>query len=853
MPQNKRTLKGVLGGLVGLVALSAVAGVLVTATVTPAIAMTGLAGSQALTLFEDIPNDLDVTAPMEPTTIWATRSNGKNVKLASFYDQNRIPVTYDQVAPALYDAILSSEDKSYYEHGGVNIAATASALVDYARGASSRGASTISQQYVKNVLVQRCEQNVDTNSETYTEDLEQCWLDATNASGVDGMERKLQELRYAIQIEKEYSKNDILLGYLNLANFGGTTYGIEAAAQYYFGVSAAKLNLNQAATLAGMVQNPNRFRIDRPNGSYTDSSTGELVNSAEDGYAKTLVRRNYVLNRMLEDGKITQEQYDTVYAQPITPKIVPAKQGCVTAGRNAYFCQYVKSVIETDPAFGATPEERALTLKRGGLDIYTTLDTIVQATAVESMKSNVPASKSGINLGAAGVSVEASTGRILSMVQNTNFSESSEKKAGSTALVYASDLQHGGSRGFNVGSTYKLFTLLQWLEEGHSVNEVLNGVSRVFSPVTICGNTQTNTVKIGNSGGNGGYTGTVMRFTSASLNSGFLAMAQQMDICDINKMADRLGVTLGTGEKVTGTNYFNDVIGSKAISPLAMAGAYATVANKGVYCTPKAIDRIVNQEGEELPLPQSSCEQAISPEVAATAAYALRGVMNGGTGGAANPYDGTPVIGKTGTHEATQTMMIESSTKVTTAIWVGNASGNASLRAHGVNYLRFYLAKDIQRAANAKYGGDAFPAPDSNLTRQVYTDLPSVIGMTVEEATRTLQDAGFGVTVGGAVDSTEAKGLVGAQSPGAGRVAGGTTVTIQPSTGKAPAVDVPQVVGMSFGQGSQQITGAGFLVASDGCENGDAQITGQSPGKAAPGATITLTCAQEGDGGGNGH
>ncbi len=845
MPQNKRTLKGVLGGLVGLVALSAVAGVLVTATVTPAIAMTGLAGSQALTLFEDIPNDLDVTAPMEPTTIWATKSDGTAVKLASFYDQNRVPVSYDEVAPVLYDAILSSEDKSYYEHGGVNIAATASALLDYAKGTSSRGASTISQQYVKNVLVQRCEQQVDTASETYSEDLEACWTSATNAKGVDGIERKLQELRYAVQIEKEYSKNDILVGYLNLANFGGTTYGIEAAAQRYFGVSAANLNLNQAATLAGMVQNPNRFRIDKPNGSYTNSA-GELVNSAADGYSATLLRRNYVLERLLIDGKITQEQYDTTYAEPITPNIVEAKQGCVEAGKSAYYCQYVKTIIETDPAFGDTAEERALTLKRGGLDIYTSLDLDLQQTAVDTMSSTVAASMDGIKVGAAGVSLEVGTGRVLSMVQNTNFDETGNGGAGTSAQVYAADKAHGDSNGFNVGSTYKLFTLLAWLEAGHSVNEVLNGTSQTFSPFTICGDTVPNYTKIGNAGGGSGLVGTVMQFTAKSTNTGYLAMAQQLDICDINKMAERLGVTLGSGVSVTDTNFPGDVIGSKNIAPISMAAAYATVANKGIYCTPKAIDKILNQDGEELPLPDSSCTQEISPEVAATAAYALAGVMNG-TGSAADTNDGTPLIGKTGTHEATQTMMIESSTKVTTAIWVGNVSGTASLRAHGLNTKRFTLAKAIQRKANSIYGGDSFPSPDKNLTRRVLTELPSVIGMTVEEATSKLEKAGFNVTVGGAVDSDQAAGLVGAQSPGAGQVAGGTTVTIQPSTGTSPAIEVPNVVGSKFGQGSQQITNAGFLVASDRCENGDDEITAQSRTSATPGATITLACAGDDD------
>src|SRR5690606_28453337 len=302
MPQKNRTVKGVLGGLLGLVGLSAVAGVLATAAVTPAIAIAGVSGSQALSIFENLPDSLTPGTPMEPTVFYGTGENGKPFELAKFYDQNRVPVTFDQVSPLLFDAVLSSEDKNFYEHGGVNLGATVKAVVDNVRGTSSRGASTISQQFVKNVLIQQCEQDVSPSDEDYSAKLSKCWTDATNATGADGVERKLQEMRYAIQIEKDFSKNDILLGYLNVANFGGQTYGIEAAANYYFGATAKNLTLDQAATLAGMVQNPNRFRFDRPGGSWTDS-TQTARNSKDDGYADTKLRRNYVLDRMLKDGK----------------------------------------------------------------------------------------------------------------------------------------------------------------------------------------------------------------------------------------------------------------------------------------------------------------------------------------------------------------------------------------------------------------------------------------------------------------------------------------------------------------------------------------------------------------------
>lgn len=865
MPQTKRTLSGVLGGLLGLVGLSAVAGVLVTAAVTPAIAVAGVTGSQALTIFDNLPNSLTPNPPMEPTEFYGTGEDGKPFLLAKFFDQNRVPVTFEQVSPLLYDAILSSEDKNFYEHGGVNLLQTMKAAVENFTGSSSRGASTITQQYVKNALIQECEQGVSPNDEDYDVKIQQCFEGAAQSKGAEGIERKLQEMRYAVQIEKDYSKNEILLGYLNVSNFGGTTYGIEAAANRYFGTSAAKVTLVQAATLAGMVQEPNLLRIDRPEeGTWTDKD-GVAHNTAADGYATTKDRRDYVLGQMLKNGQITKEQHDAAVEAPIEPNLTQTTQGCGAAGTNAYFCQYVKSVVETDEAFGATPEERLENMRRGGMKIYTSLDMRVQGPAVQSLRDRVPPSMPGILVGGAGVSIEASTGRILSIAQNTDFSESANASLanGQSSQVFAADKKHNGSsNGFETGSTWKLFTLLQWLEEGHSVNEVLDGRYPVVGQFSQCGGTYTltrdNSSK--NFGNGSGSVSSVRRFTAASLNSGFLAMAKQLDLCDINKMAKRLGVHYGNMGDVTTdgeapNDPFGTVLGSKSVAPIQMAGAYATVANRGIFCEPRVIDKIIGQDGEEIPVPKTSCTQVITPEVAATAAYALRGVMEGGTGTGANPYDGIPVIGKTGTAETSHTMLVESSTKVTTAVWVGNADGRKDLRdfwANGtrLNDIRYPLARDIQRAANAVYGGDRFPEPDSNLTRRVMKDLPDVVGKTIDEATRILDSAGFSVQVGDAVDSPLPKGTVAEQNPGAGRVAGGATITLRASSGTSPDAGktVPTVTKMKYNQAKAALEGAGFGVSGEGCKNGST-VTGQDPAAdaAAPaGTVVTLTCAGDG-------
>ncbi|MFE5407510.1 transglycosylase domain-containing protein [Microbacterium sp. NPDC056569] len=610
MPESRR--RASLGGLAGLLGLSALAGVLVAATVTPAVALTGAAASQAITLFDSLPATLEIDQLMVPSNFYATDpETGEAVLMAQFLEQDRTPVTHDQISPVMYDAILSSEDPRYYDHGGVDIIGTTRAVLSNLEGGGeTQGGSTISQQYVKNVLVQQCEATAKTQEAKYD-----CWAEATTSAGTAGIERKLQEMRYAVALEQTYSKDEILLGYLNIANFGGTTYGVEAAARYYFGTTAANLTLGQAATLAGMVQNPNSYRIDRPAGSITTSDgtalnkapdgsvddaqgaqlsaldtlladgsiTQEQHLAAADGYTATKGRQLYVLSRMLDDGKITRDQYVAAAIEPITPTVTPTVTGCAAAGGAAYFCEYVKDVILDDAAFGETATDRWQTLQRGGLNVYTTLDSRVQSAAEEAMTRYAPSSadmpeSSGYSTGRFGsttVSMEASTGRILAIAQNTTYSEDAavDDDPEYSSLVFAGDLAIGGSTGFSAGSTFKLFTLLDWLEQGHSVNETLDGRLRVFDHLAnSCDGDWDNTSNtlVNNFGKAAGRVGTPLQFTASSLNTGYFAMAEKLDLCNIQDVAARLGVTQTDGTPISMQD-LGSIIGTAAVSPIAMA------------------------------------------------------------------------------------------------------------------------------------------------------------------------------------------------------------------------------------------------------------------------------------------
>lgn len=704
--------------LIGFVALSAVAGILAAAAVTPAVALTGSAADSTISVFDGLPEYVKVEPLAQASTMYATY-NGQQVPIATFYSQNRIEVGWDAISQNLKDAAIATEDPRFYEHGGVDVTGTLRGAVLTALHKSVQGGSSITQQYVKNILVQRCEnkQPDPTASDAVQKKqyaaYQACYDDATKVDPV----RKLKEMRYAIGLEKEYSKNDILQSYLNIALFGGRVYGVQSASEYYFGVSAKDISLAQAATLVAILNNPDNLRIDQP-----DSKD----NGAANGYAQTLARRNYVLDRMLVNGKITKEEHDAAVATKVEPKITAMQNGCMTAQQYnaAFFCDYVERTIEQDPTFGKTDDERSSFLTRGGLKIYTTLNLDLQHQAQEAVSSYIPPTSPSLDLGSSNVSVEVGTGRVVTMVQNRPYDNTAAPAPGTTAVNYNTDYKDGGSEGFQTGSSYKAFDLLEWLKEGHSLYETVNGSQHLFPQTAFHESDPCNDIggapwPVANDEGESVSATTVMNATAASINSIFAMMATKMDLCGIKERAQDLLVH-GADEQ---TNPFranpSSVLGTNYISPITMATAYAGIANNGKACSPVAIDRIVNADGTEHAVPKTQCSTTpIDPGVAAAAIYALQGVLRGGgTAASANPGDGVPIFGKTGTTDnSVENWLVTSTTKIAQATWVGNISGGVALRSQsfqgiGGGNVKFSIVKRIQAALDAAYGGSAFPAP----------------------------------------------------------------------------------------------------------------------------------------------
>jgi membrane peptidoglycan carboxypeptidase len=734
-PRNKRsrdfmetrTPAGVIGGFVGLVAASASAAMLLTVAVTPALATVGLATSSTVSMFENLPGYLEIGELSEKSNIYATRSDGSIALLASFYDQNRIEVGWDQINQYVKDAAVAGEDPRFYEHGGIDLQGTVRAAVTTATGHQTQGGSSIAQQYVKNVRVQECERDAGTTALAGLSDdektaltgderaalIEQAKLDCYDTATETTIDRKLKEMRLAIGVEKRYSKSEILLGYLNIAGFGGTVYGIEAAANYYYSTTAAKLTLAQAASLMAIVNNPAKFRLDQPDNA---------ENGAANGYAANTDRRDYILRNMRDDRKVTQAEYDEAIATPVQPAITEPSTGCQTAGGSAYFCDYVKNILQTDPIFGEDEESRMLNFRRGGYQIYTTLDLDLQNSAENAIAANVPQTYPGWDVGAVISSVQVGTGRVLAMAQNRTYSQDPEVLNSGpqfTSINYNTDFEYGGSRGFQPGSSYKVFTLAEWLKEGHGLSE------RVDSrPKSNWGTFQDSCLGPQNYDSEGwapkndaneaGGNYSALESTIGSINTGYIGMAKRLDLCGIRKTAEAFGVHRADGGPLVQSA--SAVIGINEVAPLSMAVAFAGIANNGVTCTPIAIDRIVGRDGQEIPPPKSDCSESVSPEVAAAMHTAMEQVMTRGTAVASNSavVPSVPLIGKTGTTDgAKDTWMVGASTKVATVAAVVSVNGEANQR--GIFFdsgqaatARHRMWPAVMSVAAAKYGGDAF-------------------------------------------------------------------------------------------------------------------------------------------------
>ncbi len=612
-------------------------------------------------LFEELPSDFNVQQPSQISTLLAADGS----EIAQFYAENRIVVPLSEISVNMQNAIVAVEDQRFYQHQGVDPTGMVRALVSNNSGGSRQGASTLTQQYVRNTLIETGLKNDD----------HKIIKDATEST----VARKLREMKFALSLEQKYSKQQILEGYLNIAAFSPSTYGVEASSLHYFNKHAKDLTVAEAALLAGTTNAPS---------AYDPESQPELAKN----------RRDWVLSKMLEEKFITQEQYDEAVSSEIQLDVQEAPAGCGAAGNYAYFCTYVVNEILGSENFGPDVASRRQLLTRGGLKITTTLDRARQNAADGIIQANTPIGDSdGAN--STIVSVEPGTGRIQALAQNTNYEDSQ--------LVFAADAKHGGVElpdgnvGFQPGSTFKALILAEWLKTGHTAGQTVNASApRTYPPNTFnipcapelaAGSWTVNNVAGTNAGNM-----SVRDATKQSINVGFTEMLRQLDVCDVTQFAASIGVSKADGSQLDPDPSL--ALGAKPVPPLSMANAYATFASGGKYCKPVAIDSILDASGTSMAVPSADCTQAMDQNVADQTAITLQATSEPG-GTAKDAGIGRAIAGKTGTtDEAENAWFVGFTPQLSTAVWIGDAKeSNKSLagRTIGGKYFGRMYGSDL--------------------------------------------------------------------------------------------------------------------------------------------------------------
>jgi membrane peptidoglycan carboxypeptidase len=740
-----------------MVLVSAVCGVLVAGLLLPLASLVGLTTRNVAHGFESLPLELNTEPTPQRTTVLDRKGN----VLAYFYRQNRQDVPLDKVSPIMQKAIIAIEDSRYYEHGAIDVRGTIRAFVSNAAANATQGGSSITQQLVKQILVTQAKNK------------------AERAAAVETTyARKIRELQYALAYEREYSKEQILESYLNIAYFGDGAYGIQEAAQHYFSVDADKLDLRQSALIAGLVKNPSQYDPTR----FPDEA---------------LDRRNTVLARMADLGIIKQKRAKRLLGSSLGLELNPRPNGCVST-KAPFFCLYVQNYLLQEKALGDTPEERQRTLNEGGLTITTTLDLKAQRATDDAIAATVD--KDDLAIGSIAM-VEPGSGEVRAIGQSRPMGTDRDK--GQTYLNYAVPKEYGNANGFQPGSTMKLFVVAAALEMGLPLDTSFDTTSPYQLPSGTdyedCdGNYWSGNHPVNNSTGDGYddmYTG-----TQRSVNVYFMKLEQLTDMCRPATLARKMGLNIREDQEVP-----TFALGVSDASPIHMASAYASFAARGIFCEPHPVTSVVDQDGETLVTYTGDCERLLRVATADAINDILRGVQEEGFG--VGNQLGVPSAAKTGTSQDEQSVWYVGYTP-TLAAAATVAGVTADGKPDTLDYKTIggrYITPDV--ASGSGFAGPMwalamravphltpyrdFVAPNTDQLGDAVVTVPATGGMSIGDAQATLEAVGFDTVVGGYVDSEYAAGTVAYTSPGADAEGyEGQVVTIYPSTGYvAPSDD----------------------------------------------------------------
>ena len=527
--------------------------------------------------------------------------NKGNVIYTTLSVERRVPVTFDKIPKHVQQAFIAIEDNRFYEHSGIDYRGTARALVSTLSGQEVQGGSTITQQLAKNAFL--------TQERTIV--------------------RKIKEAFIAKELEHKYTKDEILTMYLNQIYFGQGAYGIESASMYYFGKHVQDLSIAEAATLAAIPKSPNYFNpFENPQASKE--------------------RKELVIDQMYKYGMIDQATANAAKAQKL---ILRTSNAGSSDPRSYFFDMIIQKVIS---------EVGADALYKGGLKIYTTLDTDMQLAAERALRylpelynDNNKLTQPQVAL----VAVDPNNGQVKAMIGGRG-----QDKFNRATLAARQP-----------GSAFKPFVYLTAMENGFTPASVIEDKEEEFWPGW---KPQNSDLK---------WHGKVSLRTALkrSLNVPTIKLAREVGVNKIITNAERMGITtLVDSGKYNDTNLAMALGGlSKGVSPIEMASAYGVLATNGVYCRPYALIKIVDREGKVLFEQKSSSKQVVDAKAAYLTTNMLEDVLVSGTAGGMGI--GRPAAGKTGTTDTNiDAWFVGYTPNLSTAVWVGD-DNNQSIHMYG--------------------------------------------------------------------------------------------------------------------------------------------------------------------------
>lgn len=800
-------------------AVSVLMGIIGAGLVAPVVGAAGIAAREGVGMFQELPGDLEENPLAQQSRILAADGS----IIATPAQENRILVESEEISQAMKDAQVAIEDERFYQHGGMDVEALARAVVQNVSTDSTQGGSTLTQQYIKMALLNQAERTGDAEA-----------MQAAQArTGIPGYVRKLRELKYAITLEERLTKDEILVGYLNLVYYGQRNYGVEAASRFYFNTHAADLTVAQAALLAGVVQNPGTTD------PYANPEAAEA-------------RRNLVLAKMLELEMITEPEFTEARDLPVADmlEVRESQRSCFNAN-NPYFCEYVEAWLLDQPALGETRDERYETLTTQGLTIETTMEPELSAQLKEILVEATPVDNE-YYLASAATVVEPGTGHVLGFNQSSTYSlEDTVDRIRETSVNWNVDTRYNGPGGMELGSVAKAYTLVDALEKGVPVEAELairepsratwgnvwlddpenpvpqaqwpTSADDVFEAAVFFPDDFQDDCTIGadhwtvrNSGANEQPEEIELRrATAQSINTAFATLASQVGTCEIGETMTKMGLHNASGGVYGEIEPGSDqrwatsmVLGSDWASPLTVATSYATFASGGIYCPPVPVTRVTDANGNELPLELGSCERVIDEDVALGAVELLKGVnTEQGSGYQAVLDGGRPSAGKTGTNNnSSHTWYAGFTPQLSTAVFVGNVPGAARYGGSladlqvGDRYIDGPLYgsslaaptwKRIMDWASRDMSVEDWQAPSSEIINGRRVQIPDVVGLQVQQAQDRLGEVGLTGSIT-RVGSNQPEGTVVYTTPGVGSsVQTANPVVLHVSSGAAQVQYTP--------------------------------------------------------------